>query len=110
MRLSAGESQAILALLGESLGKDGGELFLFGSRIDDKARGGDIDLLLLMDGSRMAKKWRAKSHLLTAALKMGLGERRIDLSIKTPADCRADPFWSQVMDNAVSLGKIGTVR
>jgi predicted nucleotidyltransferase len=43
MRLSAAEKAALDAALKGVRGK----IFLFGSRTDDRARGGDIDILVL---------------------------------------------------------------
>lgn len=45
MRLDAQERKA----LQQALREVDGEAFLFGSRVDDQARGGDIDLLVLTD-------------------------------------------------------------
>ena len=51
-------------------------VFLFGSRVSDKARGGDIDLLVLSS----ALKYHHKL-LIRSRLREGLGNRKIDLII-----------------------------
>jgi predicted nucleotidyltransferase len=53
------------------------EIYLFGSRVDDQARGGDIDLLVL--SSRI--DFMAKLDLL-ARLHRRLGDQKIDLMIE----------------------------
>lgn len=53
------------------------EIYLFGSRVDDQARGGDIDLLVL--SSRI--DFMTKLDLL-ARLHQRLGEQKIDLIIE----------------------------
>ncbi|MBI1195421.1 MAG: nucleotidyltransferase domain-containing protein [Gammaproteobacteria bacterium] len=48
MRLTREQIQKILAVTYRYL-DDRGEVFLFGSRLDDQARGGDVDLLIESD-------------------------------------------------------------
>lgn len=52
------------------------EVYLFGSRTDDSARGGDIDLLVLSKRIGLMKKLE-----ILAQLHEKLGERKIDLII-----------------------------
>ena len=52
------------------------EVYLFGSRIDDTARGGDIDLLVLSKRIGLMKKLE-----ILAQLHEKLGERKIDLVV-----------------------------
>lgn len=52
------------------------EVYLFGSRTDDTARGGDIDLLVLSKRIGLMKKLE-----ILAQLHEKLGERKIDLII-----------------------------
>lgn len=63
----------------------GHRVFLFGSRVDDNKRGGDIDLLLRPRHSD--QMLTRKLHLLRL-LERQLGERRIDIVIETPDDAR----------------------
>ncbi|MDP2026808.1 nucleotidyltransferase family protein [Sulfuriferula sp.] len=51
-------------------------VYLFGSRVDDSARGGDLDLLVL---SREISLWDRLDIL--AALHRKLGEQKIDLIV-----------------------------
>lgn len=45
MRLSAAQTRAILSCVRQQFGADA-RVMLFGSRLDDRARGGDVDLLV----------------------------------------------------------------
>ena len=58
---------------------DGARVLLFGSRVRDDARGGDIDLYLEADGS--VEETLARELKLYAALQRRLGEQRIDIVI-----------------------------
>jgi predicted nucleotidyltransferase len=74
MRLSESERQAILGAIGAQ--DPQADVYLFGSRVDDDARGGDIDLLVL---SRRIDLM-AKLDIL-GDLHRRLGERKIDLCV-----------------------------
>ncbi|MEA1972077.1 MAG: nucleotidyltransferase domain-containing protein [Candidatus Cloacimonadota bacterium] len=53
-----------------------GEIYLFGSRVDDTKRGGDIDLYLIVDNK--INLFRKKLKFL-AKIKRVLGEQKIDV-------------------------------
>ncbi|BBP02346.1 nucleotidyltransferase domain-containing protein [Sulfuriferula nivalis] len=70
-------------------------IYLFGSRIDDNAQGGDIDLLVL------SKKLNIMDKLnILAQLHMQLGERKIDIAIYPDTQ---HPFPRMVMATGVPL-------
>ena len=52
-----------------------GEIFLFGSRVDDTKKGGDIDLYLVVENSNLFRK---KLKFL-AKIKRVIGEQKIDV-------------------------------
>jgi len=52
---------------------------LFGSRTDDAARGGDIDLLVKLPTSPTPAQWVAQRGEFVARLYASIGERRIDV-------------------------------
>lgn len=76
MRLTAEQQAAITTTFVEVFGK--GEIRLFGSRVDDNRRGGDIDLYVMPD-----QRTRLADARITflARLKSRIGEQRIDLVI-----------------------------
>ena len=73
MRLSKKEIQVILRVAKEIYG-EGVEIYLFGSRINDEKKGGDIDLLVR--GSSERKGVLAR---MLARLKYFLGDQKIDI-------------------------------
>jgi len=70
-------------------------IYLFGSRVDDAAKGGDIDLLVLSKRINLMKKLD-----ILAQLHQKLGERKIDIAIY-PDTTR--PFPRMVMQEGVRL-------
>jgi hypothetical protein len=81
MRLNAAQQQAIVETFLEVFGK--GELRLFGSRVDDSKKGGDIDLYVQPFSSENLGE---KRIAYLAKLKRKIGDQKIDLVIaKEPA-------------------------
>ncbi len=74
MRLTPEEIDAIKAAAAEAFGPDA-VVRLFGSRVRDDLRGGDIDLHIEWDGD---DEWRAKS-LFEDAFHRRIEPRRVDL-------------------------------
>lgn len=75
MRLQVHEIQAILRAAREIYGSRV-KVYLFGSRLDDTKRGGDIDLLIRNDEEKQGVLARIR---LIANLKRALGDRKIDV-------------------------------
>jgi predicted nucleotidyltransferase len=86
MRLTPAQVQAIRAAAAEAFG-DGAAVWLFGSRVDDTKRGGDIDLLVQPASGAQDQLFRRKVRLL-ARLERALGERKIDVVVEEPDDAR----------------------
>ena len=80
MRLSALERRAVESASCETL-PAGTRVLLFGSRLDDSRRGGDIDLLVELPGPLSADDTVARRTRFTARLYRLLEERRIDVVI-----------------------------
>jgi len=81
MRLTPKAREIIRRTTREVFG-DEARVRLFGSRIDDSQRGGDIDLLVELP-SRHADS-RSKSLRLAALLQMQLGDQPIDILVIDP--------------------------
>ncbi|RKZ42061.1 MAG: nucleotidyltransferase domain-containing protein [Candidatus Parabeggiatoa sp. nov. 3] len=77
MRLTQQEIQIIKSTVREVMGEKA-SVWLFGSRVDDSKRGGDIDLLIETDLSEPRERLLKKSQLW-AKLQLRLGEQRIDI-------------------------------
>jgi predicted nucleotidyltransferase len=87
MRLRQEQAEIIRRAVHEVFGP-GTEVLLFGSRVDDSKRGGDIDLLIRPDAAFAEELLRKKIRLL-GKLEHDLGERKIDIVIEHPGQSRA---------------------
>lgn len=72
-------------------------VLLFGSRVDDTKRGGDIDLLVLTAGE---PDWQLKWQI-SEDLQQRIGEQKIDLVIEDPASLSL--FARTIIDEAITL-------
>ena len=74
MRITAKQHQAIKKYFVEVFEK--GKIYLFGSRVDDAAKGGDIDLYVMTPNKEDLLR---KKITFLAKLKREIGEQKIDL-------------------------------
>ncbi len=95
MRLSEKEKQAIEGAI-HRFDPDA-EIWLFGSRVDDRGRGGDIDLAVL--SRRIQRKER---HAIRHEICERIGEQKIDLVV---AADRSDPMLAVAVSKGVPLGE-----
>jgi predicted nucleotidyltransferase len=99
MRLSDYEIESIKSLASEHFGADV-QVFLFGSRIDDQQRGGDIDLFIRnLDGAQL--NTRTKIKFLTD-LVIKIGEQKIDVVLDS-ADRRNSEFFKTIYQTGIQL-------
>ncbi len=78
MRLTVDAAKSIRHIVGQLCGD--ADIWLFGSRVDDSKRGGDIDLYV-ETGNEIKIMERLR---LISMLQRALGLRKIDLVIRTP--------------------------
>jgi predicted nucleotidyltransferase len=102
MRLTLQERRAIAEAARATLAA-GTQVSLFGSRTDDQARGGDIDLLVETPLPMPAAEWVARRQAFVARLYRLLGERRIDVVVTSPADAVTPPVVASARRQAVEL-------
>jgi predicted nucleotidyltransferase len=81
MRLSAQDAQCIRDTVGTVFGPQA-HVWLFGSRTDPSARGGDIDLLVSVP--HPVERPALLATQLAARLQMALGEQHIDIVLEAP--------------------------
>ena len=93
MRLTDKEQSAIREVICKA--DPDAKVWLFGSRADDNAKGGDIDLLILSDTLSIADKSKIR-----LALYKKIGEQKIDLVI---AEDDTDPFTRIALAEGVLL-------
>lgn len=79
------------------------KLYLFGSRVDPLKRGGDIDLLMVVDALEQANELRAARLDMSVSLQKHLGERRVDLTIATASELVTDPFLASIWPSAILI-------
>jgi predicted nucleotidyltransferase len=99
MRLSEYEQKTIRDLARETFGRDS-RVFIFGSRVDDTRRGGDIDILIQTNLS--GRTARARKIHYVVALKKKIGDREIDVVIKGN-DSRHKPIFDVALEEGVEL-------
>jgi len=71
------------------------KVYLFGSRVDDSAKGGDIDLLVFSDKITYEDKLAVKKAIFSC-----LDEQKIDLVVTKDG---GEPFVQMVLDQGVQL-------
>lgn len=98
MRLSADETAAIVAAAHQTFGPDV-VVRLFGSRLDDSARGGDIDLLIETRPDRIGIA--AESAFLTRLFDQ-VDERKVDL-VLVAKDAPLPAFAALARERSVAL-------
>jgi len=81
MRLNEHQVRVIVNAVLSRFNRDA-RIYLFGSRVDDMAKGGDIDLLV--DLPELDKEMVRHSCQATADIPMALGEQKIDLIVRHP--------------------------
>lgn len=82
MRLTKLQQQIICATARRFFGEQT-QIWLFGSRIDDQKRGGDIDLYIEPECQEIALLPLAKLEFLRA-LHCAFGEQKIDVVLRVP--------------------------
>lgn len=100
MRLSENEVYEIKRIFFEEL-KTPYQLRLFGSRIDDQKKGGDIDLILVVDPAHLEESRKMKYHILHR-LYDSIGEQKIDILVTTLDKISTDEFLKS-LDTYVNL-------
>ena len=104
MRLSTEEITGIIQALNPHI-TEPSTLYLYGSRVDDQRRGGDIDLLILTSKNEREVLMK-KKHILLCDIKEKIGEQRIDLTIANQEDADKEPFLKIILEEAVVLSEL----
>jgi predicted nucleotidyltransferase len=93
MRLSKSEIEVIRSIVSKY--DTSAKIYLFGSRVFDNKRGGDIDLLIFSDKLKFDHTLKIKVEL-----KKILGDQRIDIII---AKDKTNPFVDLIYDTSIRL-------
>lgn len=97
MRLEGQEIQTIIEKVRSF--DPAAEIWLYGSRIDDQLKGGDIDLLVISSTITFSEK----ISILTE-IKMTMGDQKIDLIVRKPELRAIDPLLHSILEKAVRIG------
>lgn len=99
MRLSKNQIQEIKSVLKDFLDEPF-KLFLFGSRTKDCSKGGDIDLLLIVEKKEIYQRVKKLKPQIINELKKSpsIDEEKIDLVVALPEDLEKDTFISTLND------------
>ena len=109
MRLQPTEQEAIRSACRDTL-PVGSRVRLFGSRLDDTRRGGDIDLLIEFPQPLPAEELVARRTRFAARLYRVLGEQRIDIvmTVSAGADPRSPdlrPVVAAALQHGIELAR-----
>jgi predicted nucleotidyltransferase len=99
MRLSPTHIQAIKETVAALLGQEA-DIVLFGSRTDDSARGGDVDLLITVQ--QMPDNIAFTAALLAAKVERALEGRRVDVVLRI-ADAPVQPIHEIALRTGMAL-------
>ena len=77
MRLTPHEQSAIRQAVHRQ--DPAARVLVFGSRTDDTAKGGDIDLFIISDAIDMRAEWAIRRQILDA-----IGDQKLDLIVRRP--------------------------
>lgn len=92
MRLTSAEIETIVSKAREVFGSDA-RVSLFGSRLDDEKRGGDIDLLIeLAQPLDMDEMLERRSRFVAKVWRV-LGERKIDVVVSSGRGATGNPAF-----------------
>jgi predicted nucleotidyltransferase len=81
MRLTTSQQKLLKEAIFEVCGEDA-QVFLFGSRLDDNKKGGDIDLIIKLNQDVTNPAWIVAK--VQAKVMIKLGEQKIDVLIDAP--------------------------
>ena len=95
MRLSKREIEAILQVAEDIYGTDV-KVYLFGSRVDDSRRGGDIDLLVRTTSEKKGILDRVR---MASRIKSLIGDQKIDII----GDYEDNQVVQEVLKNGILL-------
>jgi predicted nucleotidyltransferase len=100
MRLNEFEIDTINKLAKKHFG-DGTSVYLFGSRTDDRKKGGDIDLFICNENEEVLTL-EAKVGFL-AELKAKIGDRKIDVVFDNANTRQKESFYHSIIRDRVKL-------
>ncbi len=102
MRLNLKEIAIIQKAFRTIFQKNSFKLYLFGSRTDNNKKGGDIDLLVLVDQNDKQIFIDGKIKILKAIFE-DLDEQKIDITVVTHTELNSDFFLKIISKSMIEL-------
>lgn len=103
MRITSKEISGIVESIDANCHLSDAQLRLYGSRLRDDARGGDIDLLLVVSSSEQYNTIIEKKILTLVDIKTKIGDQKIDLMIARKNEIHTDPFIDLIYESSQIL-------
>jgi len=95
MRLTTREQKIITEAI-HALDQEA-QIYLFGSRVDDRSKGGDIDLLVISQNLEFADVLKLRRTILDQ-----IGWQQLDLIMKKRSELK-EPFVEEAIETGVQL-------
>lgn len=105
MRLTEQEKLGLIDAIEQTSPLKTAELRLYGSRVDDTKKGGDIDLLLIVPNKELKENVIRNKPEILVSMKNNIGDRKIDLLICDAEAVELDPFIELVYPQSIVLKK-----
>lgn len=96
MRLTPIERRAIVEEIQRKV--PAAAVYLYGSRVHEHLKGGDIDLLVLCEGIAFGNEVD-----MLLAIKRRIGDQKVDLTVASPGHAHQDPFLQSILPEALRL-------
>jgi predicted nucleotidyltransferase len=93
MRITDDEKDALIASVHQA-DRDA-KIWLFGSRINDAKKGGDIDIAILSSRIHIPERMRIRRNIIDR-----IGERKIDILVSPDG---TDPFFRMAVETGIRI-------
>jgi predicted nucleotidyltransferase len=103
MRITLKEQEAFIIAINKYLSLTNADLRLYGSRVKDDLKGGDIDLLLILSNADIYQQALQVKISILVAIKDQIGDQKIDFTITTQSDMNSSPFLRIIYPESVLL-------
>ncbi len=102
MRLSSKEVAAIKTAFSNIFPREDYTLYLFGSRVHDDRKGGDIDLLVVTSAAYRELFVNSKAKVRLKIFE-NIPEQRIDITVAMPEELQTDVFLQSIREDLIEL-------
>ncbi len=103
VRLTDEQINGIISSIAGFVKNQDAKLYLYGSRTNLAAKGGDIDLLLIVGNNEQREALQGQKHYILAEIKKNIGDQKIDLLIAPVQELFSDEFLQVIFPSALLL-------